>query len=269
MKIRFSLALLLGLALCAAVYAQDPSSGQDQNSAPPAGQNGGYGRRGGGGFGGMGMMGRGITGNVTEVASGHFTVKTFEGDTYTVNFSDNTRFMKMQGGMGGGRGGMGGGGGYGRRGMGGNPPQQIKAADIKVGDPIAARGEVDSSAKTVGAVGVMLLDPQVAQRMQQMATDYGKTWLMGRVVAIDGTKVTLSETQDNRAHTFVVNENTDFRERRNPITLADVKVGDMVRVQGALSEGTFTASVVNVMRMPQGGPNGAGGRQGAGGAPNQ
>lgn len=267
MKARVFFAFLLAAALCAAVSAQDQNSPQDQNSAPPAGQNGGYGRRGGRGFGGMGMMGRGISGTVTEIAPGRFTVKTFEGDTYTINFSDNTRFMKMQGGMGGG--GTGEGSGMGRRGMGGNPPQPIKATDIKVGDPIAARGEIDSSAKTVGAAGIALLDPQVAQRMQQMAADFGKTWLMGRVTSIDGTNVTLTGTQDNAAHTFAVNENTDFRERRNPVTLADIKVGDMVRVQGALSDGTFTASVVNLMRMPPGGPNGPGGPDGARAQPSQ
>lgn len=258
MKIKFLFAFVLGLALCAVGYAQD------QDSAPPPAQNGGgqYGRRGGRGYGGMGMMGRGVAGKVTEAAADHFTVKTFEGDTYTVDFSDNTRIMKMQGGMGG-RGMRGGGGeGMGRR---GNPPQQIKASDIKVGDAIMARGEVNSSAKTVGAVAIMQLDPQMAQRMQQMAEDYGKTWLMGRVTAIDGTKVTLMGSQDNAEHTFVVNENTDFRERRNPITLADVKTGDMVRVQGALSNGTFTASSVSLMRMPMGGPNGPG----PGPAPNQ
>lgn len=276
MKVRFSLAILLAVALCASAGAQDQSSAQDQNSAPAAGQNGGgYGRRGGRGFGGMGMMGRAVSGNVTAVASGSLTVKSFEGDAYTVNFGDNTRFMKMQPGMGGGRGRMGGGGGMEGGGMGGgggmrgNPPEQIKATDIKVGDPVMARGEIDSSAKTVGAVAVMVLTPQMAQRMQQMAADYGKTWLMGRVTAIDGTNVTVMGTEDNAPHTFVVNENTEFRERRNPVTLADVKVGDMIRVQGALNSGTFTASEVNLMRMPQGRPNGAGGPGGAEGGPSQ
>ena len=248
MKFRLSLAIVLGLALGAAAYAQDP------NSAPTPSQNAGgaYGQRGGGGFGGaMGMMGRGVTGTVTAVAAGHFTVKTFQGESYTVNFTDNTRIMKM-------RGGMMGGGGMGRR-MRGNPPEQIKATDIKVGDAITARGDVDSSAKTVGAVAITQLDPAMAQRMQQMAADYGKTWLMGRVTAVEGTRVTLMGTEDNASHNFVADENTEFRERRNPITLADVKVGDMVRVEGAMKNGTFTATMVNVMRAPMGRPYGPGG----------
>jgi hypothetical protein len=254
MKIRISLALALGLAVCAVVFAQDQNSTPDPNSPAQTAQGGGYGRRGGGhGFGGMGMMGRGVGGTVTEAAADHFVLKSFAGDTYTVNFGDNTRIMKMQGGMGMRRGGGGGMGGR-RGGMGGGGATPIKATDIKVGDAIMARGEVNSSAKTVGAVAIMQLDPQMAQRMQQMAADYGKTWLMGRVTSIDGTKVTLTGSQDNAQHTFVVNENTDFRERRNPITLADIKTGDMVRAEGALSGETFTASMVNVMRAPQGGP---------------
>ena len=111
------------------------------------------------------MMGRGIAGTVSEAAADHFTVKTFEGDTYTVQFGDNTRFMKMQGGMGG-RGEM--------RSQGGNPPEQIKAGEIRLGDAITARGEVNSSSKTVGATAIMLLNPQLAQRMQQMAPTTAK-----------------------------------------------------------------------------------------------
>ncbi|MGH9589250.1 MAG: DUF5666 domain-containing protein [Terracidiphilus sp.] len=262
MKTRLSFSILLGVALCAAVYGQDRSPAPDRDSAATAGQNGGgqrmRGRRGGG----MVMMGRGVAGTISEAAADHFTVKTFEGDVYTVKFGDNTRMMKMQGGMGGRRR-MGGG-----QGMGGNPPETIEAGEIKVGDAIAARGKVDSSAKSVDATTIMLLDPQVAQRMQQMAAEYGKTWLMGQVTDVEGTKVTLMGSQDHAPHSFVVNENTDFRERRNPITLADIKTGDMVRVQGASSDGTFTASSVNVMGMPQRMGNGSGSPEGAGGGSN-
>ena len=55
---------------------------------------------------------------------------------------------------------------------------------------------------------------------------------MGRVTDIEGIKMRLMGSQDHAPHSFVVNENTDFREKRNPITLADIKTGDMVRVQG-------------------------------------
>ena len=204
------------------------------------------------------MMGRGVAGTVTEVAADHYTIKSFTGETYTIHYSANTRMMKQpaggRGGRGGGMedgGGNGGGGGQWRRGEGGgNPPQQIKATDIKVGDSIAAMGDVDASAKSVGATGVMLLDPERAKQMAQMEADYGKTWLMGKVTAIAETKVTVTGGPDDTAHTFVADENTTFRKRRDPITLVDVQVGDMVRVEGAVKNGVFTATTVNDMGVP-------------------
>jgi Domain of unknown function (DUF5666) len=246
MKIRFVSAFALGFALCAATYAQDapaaPQQNQNQNSGSGAGA--GWGQRGGRGMG----MGRGVQGTVTEVAADHYTVKTFSGETYTVHFSANTRMIKqpagMRGGRGQGQGGNGEGGGQGWRG--GNPPQQIKATDIKVGDAVAASGDVDANAKSVGAMYVVLMDPERAKQMEQMEADYGKTWLMGKVTAIDGVKVTLTGPE-NAAHSFVADENTTFRKRRDPITLGDIQVGDMVRADGAVKNGAFTATTVSVM----------------------
>ena len=255
MNLRLVTAIVFGLALGVAACAQDAAPAPQDNQNAPMGPGGGYGQRGGGM--GMRMMGSGVTGTVTEVAADHYTVKTFTGETYTVHFSANTRIMKQPAGMGRGEGGgmgegMGERGGMGRgMGMGGgNPPQQIKSTDIKVGDAIAAMGDIDATAKSVGAMGIVLLDPERAKMMQQMAADYGKTWLMGKVTAIDGVKVTVSGGPDNAAHSFVADENTEFRERRSPITLADIKVGDMVRAEGAVKDGVFTATTVNVMRPP-------------------
>jgi hypothetical protein len=208
--------------------------------------------------------GRGFIGTVTEVAADHYVVKSETGESYTVHFSANTRIMKqVGGGMGGGgrRGGgqgqgegQGGGQGGGQgMGKGGNPPQPIKATDIKVGDAIGAMGEVDATAKTVGAVVIVQMDPERAKQMMEMQANYGKTWIQGKVTAIDGVKVTVMGMMDNVPHPFVADENTTFRKRRDPITLADIQVGDMVRAEGALKDGTFTATTVSVMGMPQGG----------------
>jgi len=248
MRIRLVSVFIVMLACSAAALAQDAPP------SPPAGQSGmgsggAYGQRGGRGM-GMGMMGRAVTGTVTEVAADHYTVKTYEGETYTIHFSANTRIMQQQAGQGGM--GMGAGRGMGMR-RGANPPQQIKPEDIKVGDAVAAMGEVDASARSVGAAVLMRLDPERARQMQQMQANYGKTWLMGRVTVIDGVKVTLHGMMDNADHAFVADENTTFRERRNPITLADIHTGDMVRAEGALKDGVFTATTVNVMPTPPAG----------------
>lgn len=246
MRIRLVSALAFVLACSIAGAAQGaapPPPGQNSMGAGPGG-----GQRGGRGFGGMGMgMGRGVTGTVTEVAADHYTVKTYEGETYTIHFSANTRILQQPAGMGRGMG-RGAGNGMGNgMGRGGNPPQAIKADDIKVGDAVAAMGEVDQAGKSVGAMMVMRLDPERARQMEQMQANYGKTWLMGRVTAIDGVKVTLHGMMDNADHAFVADENTTFRERRNPITLADIHAGDMVRADGALKGDVFTATQVIVM----------------------
>jgi hypothetical protein len=227
MKIRLISAIVFGLAFTLAAFAQD------------ANQRGG--RAGQGVWGsrfGMGGGG-GITGTVTEATADHYTIKTDAGDTYTIHFSVNTRIVKQM---------------IQRRGEGGgNLPKPIQPSDIKVGDAVGVMGEVDAAAKSVGAVVIAQLDPERARQIRELRDSYGKTWLQGKVTAINETKVTLFGMMDNAAHSFVADEDTTFRKRREPITLADVQVGDVVRVEGAVKNGVFVAASVVVMGMPQGG----------------
>jgi len=238
----FVLALAFAVAGASAQDANAPQQtgdGSAQDSGRPA-------RAGRGGWGmGQGTMGRGIMGTVTEVAADHYTVKTESGDLYTVLFSANTHIMKGGGGGGGMRR-----GGQDEGGPPPTPPEAIKPAEIKVGDAIAANGQVDATAKSVGAAVIFQIDPERAKQMREMQANYGKTWLMGRVTAISETKVTLQGGPGNETHTFVADENTGFRKRRDPITLADIQVGDMVRVEGAIQNGNFVAKSVAVMGPP-------------------
>jgi len=238
--------LLCVLTLAAAVPAQGANPGQS------AGE--GAGRRGGSFGRGLGMgLASGLIGTVTEVAADHYSIKTDAGVAYTVYFSVNTRIFRQpaQGlapaAQQGQRSDQGQRGDYQR-----SAPQPLKPTDIKVGDPIVAIGEVDASAKSVGAVSILQVDPERARQMREMQANYGKTWLMGKVTAIDGVKVTLFGPIDNASHTFVAEENTTFRKHREPITLADVQPGDTMRVEGALKDGTFVAATVTVMGAPQG-----------------
>jgi hypothetical protein len=238
MKIRLLSAMVLGVALSAACA-------QDAPSAPPAGQ----GQHGGMGGGFRGGAGSGLLGTVTEVAADHYSVKTDAGQTYTVHFSVNTRILKQvvqQHSRGAGGQSMG-------MGPGGTPPQSLKPTDIKVGDAITAIGEMDAAAKSVGAVVILQVDPERARQMREMQANYGKTWLMGKVTAVDGVKVTLMGSVDNAAHSFVADENTTFRKHREPITLGDLAVGDTVRVEGAVKDGAFVATTVTAMGAPPGG----------------
>jgi hypothetical protein len=176
-------------------------------------------------------------GNVTGVAADHFTIKTDAGEIYAIHFSANTRILKQT---------------IQRHGE-GMGPQPLKSSEIKVGDAVGVMGEVDAAAKTVGAALILQLNPERARQMREMQADYGKTWLMGKVTAINETKVTLRGSVDNAAHTFVADENTTFRKHREPVTLADVQVGDMARVEGAVKDGVFIAVSVTVREMPPGG----------------
>lgn len=253
MKIPSLAAILFAFALVPAP-AQDNSAPTSNAPATQQGPEGGWqGRRGnGGGFGPGGMgMGRGT---VTEAASDHFTIKNEMGEVYTIHYSVNTRIVKQapprqhQGQ------------GQDQQAEGERtPPQTIKASDIKVGDVIASGGDVDANAKSVGAVFIMLVDPERAKQMREMEANFGKTWLAGRVTAINEVKVSLEWGPDKKASAFVADENTTFRKRRDPITLADIQVGDMVRVEGAVKNGAFVATSVSVMGQPPsaGGPQGA------------
>ena len=283
MKARWITALALYVAFGAGMLAaQDAASppagtsgaqaqtGQQQTGQDQSGQQ----QRGRGRWGAGGMsMGRGVSGTVTDVASDHYTVKTEAGETYTIHYSANTRILKQQArthseGSTGARD-REGAGGRGEGGFGGNPPLAIKPTDIKVGDAVAAMGEVDAAAKSVGAVMVLQIDPERARMMREMQANYGKTWLMGKVTAIDGVKVTLMGNIDNAAHSFVADENTTFRKRREPITLADIQVGDMVRAEGAVKDGSFVATSVNAMTPPAPGTIPGAPRDGSSPAPPQ
>jgi preprotein translocase subunit YajC len=203
------------------------------------------------------MGGRGVQGTVTAVTPGFYMVKTEDGETYKVNYSANTRILKQVILRQGEAGEKAEGGERGERGNRQRPaPEPIKSTDIKAGSDIAALGEVDTAARSVGAVLVMLIDPERARLMHEQRANYGKTWLAGKVTAINETTVSLTSALDNTVHAFQADENTTFRKHREPITLADIQVGDMVRVEGAMKGSTFIATSVAVMGMPSGGaPN--------------
>jgi len=229
MKKHFCLTVAFGLALAVAAVAQEAPAAPAATAQGHGGPRVGWGDN------------RGLMGTVTEVAADHYIVKTDTGEVYTVHFSANTHILKqtMQ-----------------RHSEGGDAPrgpQALKAGDIKVGDAVAVVGEVDASAKSVGAVAVVQIDPERAKQMREMQASFGKTWLMGKVTAVDRTKVTVLSNVDHAAHSFVADENTTLRKRREPITLADIQVGDTVRAEGALKDGAFVAATISVMSLPPGG----------------
>jgi hypothetical protein len=269
--------IVSGLAASAQQPTQSSDAGQSSGS-----QSGQRGRR---GFGGDFPAGaRGTLGTVTEVAGDHYTIKAEAGEVYTVFYSANTRIMKQP--AGGGRRGQGNGAGNGGGNGGGtrqrgaqsgalddadNPPserqapQPLKPTDIKVGDIITAGGELDATKKTIGAIFIMQIDPERAKQMREMQANYGKTWLAGRITAIDGTRITIEGIVDHAAHAIEVDENTSFRQRRDSITMADIHTGQQLRAEGGVKGGVFLATTV-VASNPQNRDQGPG--QQPGQAPN-
>jgi hypothetical protein len=247
-----SIPLMLPASLMLLASVIVPGYGHAQTAPQPgnAGTNNGAwdGNRRGGGMRGMGGMpgmpgGRGVFGTVTEVAGDHYLLKTDTGEVYTVHFSVNTRIMKQPAGQGTGRP---------RNEDGERPqPQPLKPSEIKVGDAITAGGELDAANKSLGAVFILQLDPERAKELRAMEANYGKTWLAGRITAIDGTTLTIEGIMDHTAHAIAVDENTSFRKRRDSITLADIKPGDQLRAEGAMKDGVFLATVVTAMNPPE------------------
>lgn len=150
---------------------------------------------------------------------GSFAVKTDSGQAWKVLYGVNTRLMKDRG--------------------------PIRPNEIETGDMIFAAGNVDAKKKTVGAA--ILIDIP-AEEVRKAREGLGKTWVAGKVVAITGTKIQVHRL-DGVDQSIAVDENTSFREKRDSVTLADVKPGQGFRAEGHVLNGTFTATTFMVFDL--------------------
>jgi hypothetical protein len=205
-----------------------------------------------------------VRGTVTAVAGDKVTLKTENGDVFQVALTPNTRVTKAR--------------------------EQAKIGDIHVGDMVGAGGEIDPANKTVHALFVSVVD---AEQVKKMRESLGKTWISGKVTAIDDTKLTILRS-DKVSQVIEVDEDTSFKRGgrgmqmmmqgdggaggggwagRNggqraagsgigsgpgsgngtapdnggeSITLADVKVGDLVAGEGSLKNGVFVPKTLGV-----------------------
>ena len=245
--------------LVAAMSMTVAGAAAQDTAQDPAGQGGGGMR---GQFAGMQRAG----GEVTAVAGAMLTIKTETGATMTIVTTDNTRVMKGRPNEGGGA---------------------AKVSDLKVGDGVMAMGILDAPNKTLHAAMVIATDAAVVAKMK---AEMGKTYIAGKVTAIDMDKVTMTVLRsDGVSQTIRFDEGTSFRRGRvgmgggmtgggmqgggagagrsrtdgapmESITLADVKVGDNVAGRGALKDGVFvpTEVVVQTPGQRRQRPDGAG-----------
>ncbi len=193
----------------------------------------------------------GKQGRVTEAASDHYVITTSAHETIRVNITEHTRIV--------------GGPGHIRQpepaptqegeGAGGRVPQgsivpaTISPSEIVAGDYITTVGELDAAApNTINASMIAKLDPERVKEMKAREAEFGKSWLSGRITAIAGSKVTIAGSVDGQPHTVLVDEKTSFIQRRDSVTLADLHVGDIVRIDGTGTPGSdFHAVKISAM----------------------
>lgn len=179
--------------------------------------------------------GEGVIGKVTAVGKDSIAVApTKGGDAIVIKVGDNTRIFKDR--------------------------QPIKLSEIKVDDMVFARGQL--SGNTLQAVMLGVMNPEMVQRMQQGGPgfgfgsgaaagkfnpeDWGKTFIAGRVKAINETTLTVARPDNQQTLNIEVDENTSFKKGRESITLADIKADDFVFGQGEIKNGVFVARELRV-----------------------
>lgn len=188
-----------------------------------------------------------VRGTVTATAADHLTIKTDSSEIYQIALTPNTRLMKDR--------------------------QPVQPADIKVGDGVGAMGELDAPKKTMHALFIAVVD---AEQVKKMREDLGKTYITGKVTAIDEVKLTIMRP-DHVSQVIEVDETTSFRKGRGRrrdgaspdstavaggnaagtadgsgeiVTLADFKVGDMIAGRGSIKHGVFVP--INLAILPPG-----------------
>ncbi len=185
----------------------------------------------------MGPNGKGVMGTVTAVTADGFTVKTPDGEAWKVTVGPNTRIVHER--------------------------EAGSISDLKPGFGVGAFGQADTT--TPNTLHALFASYQTAAEVKARMADFGKTWMGGKVTAVDGTKITITVQRPGQAapstSTMVVDETTSFKKGREEVTLADLKAGDYVMGKGGVKDGSFVPTELTI-RAP-------GGRRGGmvGGAP--
>ncbi len=190
---------------------------QDQPDSPPDVPGAGS---------GMGQAFSGVGGQITSIEGSSITLQTFRGDTAKVKVTSSTRVMKDR--------------------------IPAKLSDFKVGDRVLVSGEQDKDgvwnaqllAQRTGAGG----PHGMMGGMQVKPEDNGKTYIMGELIKIEGTKLTVKKP-DNTEQIIEVDDDTSFRNlQHESVTLPDIKVGEFVRGMGAVKDGVFVPKELNAGR---------------------
>ncbi len=165
-----------------------------------------------------------VVGKITAINGQTLTIQNPEGRDVTVTVTGTTRFMKDR--------------------------QPAKLTNFKVGDMAMVRGRSTGTDAWEAEVLGTRTGSAGAFGQGGFAEGMGKKFIAGEIKAIDGTHLTITR-RDGETQTIAVDENTSFRKEGESITLADFKVGDRIYGPGAVKDGTFMATTLNL-----GGPRG-------------
>jgi len=168
-----------------------------------------------------------VKGTITSVAvqARQIAVTTEKGDPVTIAITGRALLLRMPAGV--------------------TDPKQfvaIELASIAAGDKLIALGKLSADKKTLeGAKVYILTKADIAQIHKQEDEDWVKRGTSGMVVAVDATAKTLAVKVGAKQSTVQLSDKTDIQRYSadsfkstdaRPGLLADVKVGDQVRVLG-------------------------------------
>ena len=168
-------------------------------------------------------------GTVTAVAGNSLTLKTDAGQAVAVSVADGVRILQLAPGS-----------------TDLKTAQAITLKDIAVGDRILVNGKAGDSAGDFTASRVILMkSTDIAQKHEMEQADWQKRGMGGIVSAVDPGAGTLTVSVGPRKIAVNTSGKTEFRryagdsvkfEDAKPGTLAQIQVGDQLRVLGTKSD---------------------------------
>jgi hypothetical protein len=173
-----------------------------------------------------------LGGTITSVGVDRFEIKKEDGTTQTVIVNDQTRFREQQ--------------------------QQLHLEDLKVGDHVFVRGQLNADKQFVAGAVMRGSGEQLRPGGGQFGPNAGNR-AGGEIISIEQNQIKVRGRQGER--TIVVNDQTAFMKEGQAIKLKDLKVGDRIFAIGKDVDGKFVATDVRSGRM--------GGGQWRGGGPQQ
>jgi len=179
-------------------------------------------------------------GTVKAIAGNSITLTTDAGQSVTVSVADAAHILQLAPGS-----------------TDLKSAQTITLADIAVGDRVLVTGKAGDDAASLTASRVILMkSTDIAQKNEAEKADWQKRGSGGLVSAVDAGSGTVTVSAGAKKIQIQTSGSTKFRryagdsvkfEDAKPGTLADIQVGDQLRVRGAKSEDGATIQAEEIV----------------------